>query len=246
MLVNMEEWDWLEEFKIENRIESDHMSLVSVWTSKEGLKEERRKEERRMVERTIQCWDEKSTRIFARRTEEIRVSEGSLMEKWEELRGKVREAVIEKKIRWRKRKLGFKKWWDRECTRKKRIAERKMKRWRGGNGSRHETLQEKREFCERKREEWRKRGMEEVNRIRTETEVWKYINKERKARNKVCEDIAMESWRQHFMGVLEGIEEKSLGVERRGGNDIEDLTDDEIEKQRNKKVAGLDGIRNEA
>lgn len=109
LLVNTEEWDLLEEFEVKSRIESDHMPLVSVWTSKEGLKEEGRKEERRQVERIIQCWDEESTRTFAGRTEEISLSEGGLLEKWEELRGKVGEAVVEKKVRWRKRKLGYKK-----------------------------------------------------------------------------------------------------------------------------------------
>lgn len=87
-----------------------------------------------------------------------------------------------KRIRWRKRKLGFKKWWDRECTRKKRKAERMLKKRKRGSGCKNETLQEKREFmelCERKREKWRKKEMAEMNKIRTETEVWNYINKKR-------------------------------------------------------------------
>lgn len=43
----------LEEFKIESRIESDHMLLVSVWMSKESRKEGRNKEKKSLVERTI-------------------------------------------------------------------------------------------------------------------------------------------------------------------------------------------------
>ncbi|TGZ53811.1 hypothetical protein DBV15_10472 [Temnothorax longispinosus] len=246
LLVNTEGWNLSEDFEVKSRIESDHMPLVSVWTSKEGLKKEGKKEKSRQVERIIQCWDEESTRIFAGRTEEISLSEGGLLEKWEELRGKVGKAVIEKKVRWRKRKLGYKKWWDRECTRKKRKAERKLK-------SKEAALQVKRELvvlCEKKRKEWSKREMEELNGIRTETEVWKYINKERKVRDKVSKEIPMESWRQHFMGVLEWTDERILEKERRGGNDEEDLTDDEIKKQirklRRGKAAGPDGIRNEA
>ncbi|TGZ50545.1 Uncharacterized protein DBV15_12707, partial [Temnothorax longispinosus] len=248
----MEGWD-LEEFEVKSRIESDHMPLVSVWTSKEGLKGEWRKEERRQAERIIQCWDEESTRIFTGRTEEISLSEGGLLEKWEELRGKVSKAVVEKKVRWRKRQLGYKKWWDRECTRKKRKAERKLKRWRKGGGSKEAALQVKRELaelCEKKREEWSKREIEKLNEIRTETEVWKYISKERKVKDKVSEEISMEGWRQHFMGVLEGTDERILGEKRRGGDDEEDLTDEEIEKQirrlRREKAAGPDGIRSEA
>ncbi|XP_024884387.1 uncharacterized protein LOC112462700 [Temnothorax curvispinosus] len=224
------------------------MPLVSVWTSKEGLKGEGRKEERRQAERIIQCWDEESTRIFAGRTEEIRLSEGGLLEKWEELRGKVSEAVVEKKVRWRKRKLGYKKWWDRECTRKKRKAERKLKKWRIGGRSKEAVLQVKRELaelCEKKREEWSKKEMEELNGIRTESEVWKYINKERKIRDKVSEEISTEGWRQHFMGVLEGTDERILREERKEGNDEEEI-EKQIRRLRRGKAAGPDGIKSEA
>ncbi|XP_024886718.1 uncharacterized protein LOC112464135 [Temnothorax curvispinosus] len=163
------------------------------------VKGEKRKEERQ-AERIIQCWDEKSTRIFAERTEEISLSEEGLLEKWEELRDKMKRALAE--------------------------------------------------LCEKKREEWSKREIEELNGIRTESEVWKYINKERKIGDKVSEEISMEGWRQHFMGVLEGTDERILEEERRGGDDEEDLTDEETEKQirrlKRGKAAGPDSIKSEA
>lgn len=85
-------------------------------------------EGKRKVEKIIQCWDEKNTRSFADKTGKISLTEGNLQEKWEELRVKVEETVVKKRIKWRK-KMGYKKWWDRKCTRKKRKAERNLKRW---------------------------------------------------------------------------------------------------------------------
>lgn len=57
----------------------------------------------------------------------------------------------------------------------------------------------------------------------------------------ICEDIPMESYRQHFMNELKGTEEKSLKEEKRDA----DETDGEIERQigrlKNKKAARPDG-----
>lgn len=47
--------------------------------------------------------------------------------------------------------------------------------------------------------------------MRTEAEVWKFINKERKVRKTVCKNITMKNWRPHFMGVLEGGRRENFG-----------------------------------
>lgn len=60
-------------------------------------------EGKRKVEKIIQCWDEKNTRSFADRTGKISLTEGNLQEKWEELRVKVEETVVKKRIKWRKK-----------------------------------------------------------------------------------------------------------------------------------------------
>lgn len=121
---------------------------------------------------------------------------------------------------------------------------------RKGKEAVDKNKRELKELCEKKREKLNRKKMEEINRIRTKTDAWKFINRERKVRKKVCEDITMENWRLLFMGVLEGVEKKSLGEERKGGDEEEDLTDEEIERQirrlKCKKAAGQDGIRNEA
>lgn len=45
--------------------------------------------------------------------------------------------------------------------------------------------------------------MEEEN-LRTETQIWKWINKGRKRRKKYNEEIKMEEWERYFIRLLEG------------------------------------------
>jgi len=79
---------------------------------------------------------------------------------------------------------------------------------------RSELLKERKEYkewCkERKREYERQKEEKMRNRteIRTEQEAWKYINRFRKKREVVKEEISEEEWKQHFMDILEGEEQR--------------------------------------
>lgn len=54
---------------------------------------------------------------------------------------------------------------------------------------------------EREEEEERK-----IELIKTEEEAWKYINKHRRKRKRIDENIEPENWNQHFRKLLEGTE----------------------------------------
>lgn len=62
------------------------------------------------------------------------------------------------------------------------------------------------ELCERKEKEengrWEKRVME-AKRV---NELWEIVNKERRARKRVSENIEMEVWKEHFMRLRGGVE----------------------------------------
>lgn len=45
----------------------------------------------------------------------------------------MQEALVTKKIKIRRKELGYKDWWDRSCTRKKREMKRSYRKWRVGN-----------------------------------------------------------------------------------------------------------------
>ena len=78
-------------------------------------------------------------------------------EKWRALKELVHDAMT--KIR-RKKKLGYKEWWDRSCTRSKRIIHRIYKVWRIGKASRERFLKERREFREHVEEKKRRKRKE--------------------------------------------------------------------------------------
>jgi len=40
-------------------------------------------------------------------------------ERWQQIKSTVKRAMVRKKFKLRRRRIGFKDWWDRECTNKK-------------------------------------------------------------------------------------------------------------------------------
>lgn len=54
--------------------------------------------------------------------------------------------MIRKRYKRRRKKIGYKDWWDRQCTKKKREVQRIYKRWRQGKENRGRYLEEKENF----------------------------------------------------------------------------------------------------
>ncbi|KAG5319550.1 MOS1T transposase, partial [Pseudoatta argentina] len=161
--------------------------------------------------------------------------------------------------------------WSEEGIRKYRMAIEKVKWIGGGVRERWEELEreinkaveegryeefvrckkEYRKPCEKKEVEYKRREEKEIENIKTESEAWKFINRGRRKRERVCKEISMKEWITYFMGSLGGVEEREgkgsriLGVERanNGGIGIE-MVKNEIRRLKRGK-AGLDGIKNE-
>jgi Fic family protein len=68
-----------------------------------------------------------------------------------------------------------------------------------------------RERCREKKKQKREREEKEIKEIRTEREVWKYINRERKKKEPVSEKITIQEWEEYFMKLLEGRKEEGKG-----------------------------------
>lgn len=67
------------------------------------------------------------------------------------------------------------------------------------------------ELCERKRKEEKDKSIREIGEARSQKEVWELGNKERRnKRRKIKEGIKIEEWKEYFMGLLGGIEEKVM------------------------------------
>lgn len=100
------------------------------------------------------------------------------------------------------RSVGYKVWWDRGCTRKKRELHRIYKKWKRGKLDREEYLAKKKEckaFLKEKRKEWRKKE-EELRNLRNPEEIWKQGGKKEWRDN----HISNKEWEKHFIDLLDG------------------------------------------
>jgi len=148
---------------------------------------------------------------------------------------------VEKELRGTGEKKGK---WDKECKEKKREVRGKIEGMEEGRGEEidyRKIRREYRELCDKKKKEKNKKWEKIVMEVRRENEVWGLINRERKRRSRINEEIEMKEWKVHFLSLLGGIEERVLmGVERnRGGEEEEEKEIREaIRKLKERKAIG--------
>jgi len=148
---------------------------------------------------------------------------------------------VEKELRGTGEKKGR---WDKECKEKKREVRGKIEGMEEGRGEEidyRKIRREYRELCDKKKKEKNKKWEKIVMEVRRENEVWGLINRERKRRSRINEEIEMKEWKVHFLSLLGGIEERVLmGVERnRGGEEEEEKEIREaIRKLKERKAIG--------
>lgn len=109
-----------------------------------------------------------------------------------------------------------------------------------------EFLRERKEYkewCREKRREHESQEEEKIKRIRTEQEAWKCINRFRKRREGIDEEISEEKWKKHFMKTLEGEEQVMEAVmmeEGEGGEEEEEKEEDsEMTKEKLIKILNI-------
>jgi len=260
--------EFVNSFKVENRVDSDHMPLVVEIEEEEEERrsEEEEEKEQREEKRSKICWDKEAIENYRKRTdtEWVRGEGDSIEEKWERLKAMVHEAMVKREVKIRKRKIGYKDWWDRSCTKKKRSVHRICKCWKNGKIRRDMFIKARRELKELLAEKKKRKREEEemdLRRIKNEAEVWKYINKKRGKREWIQNNIKKKDWENHFMELLEGTKRKEKRTEeeehRERGEQEEKNTEGEEElkneeivravgRMKKKKAAGYDGIPMEA
>lgn len=108
-----------------------------------------------------------------------------------------------------------------------------------------------RKLCERKKREEVIRWEKEVKEARTEEQIWKIINRERKNRKRVNEGIEMKEWEIYFKELLGRVEWRVVNGAREEfrEEEEEEIGRDElrrvIKKLKDRKALGGDGIPNE-
>ncbi|KAL6262984.1 hypothetical protein P5V15_005775 [Pogonomyrmex californicus] len=135
---------------------------------------------------------------------------------------------------------------------KRKVGE-EFKRWkkrRGGDEKYKEIKKRYRELCKEKRRREKDRWEREIEGVKSERDVWKVVNKERRKRKRVREGIEIEVWERYFRKVLGSVDLR-IRKERkeRRGEEEEEISREEVERAIRKlkegKAAGGDGIVNE-
>jgi len=173
------------EFKIGERVDSDHMPLT---LEKKNRRQETRgkKEDLGKVKRVIN-WDKEARKLYKERTESL---EGtvwqdarSIEEKWEKIKETIyKEMVfIENKLK-KRNVIGHKDWWNRSCTKKKREVKRKYRNWKKGKGSKEDFIEGKKSLrrLEKRRKEKREKEIEELRNLKSEKEEVGIYKQEKK------------------------------------------------------------------
>jgi hypothetical protein len=163
----------------------------------------------------------------------------------------------QKKKREVREKMGLWKneWWDNECREGKQAARKKLRNWKKEKATKEEYKSVHKRYklvCKEKKEKKRMEEEMKMKGIKTEEEVWRYINRERKKKGEIVSDrITMEEWRKYFSELLGGEENRQEKEKRQHRvGEIEEITREELEQQlrklKRKKAPGRDGIQNES
>jgi len=113
---------------------------------------------------------------------------------------------------------------------------------------------EYKEIYERKKKEENENRRKRQKSEERETEVWKIINKKRKRKKRINEGIRPEEWKEYFMSIIGGVEDKVLRGGKRRRNirrgKEQEISKGEvrqtIRKLRDRKVMNQDEISGEA
>ncbi|XP_068900490.1 golgin subfamily A member 6-like protein 25 [Tenebrio molitor] len=258
-IVNEAAWERVKEFKVGERVDSDHLPLeitIEGTNQEEKEKGEMREEEKKVI---VKVWSEHGVKEYRRRLEEATFKEQEIEKMVTELKEVIEKATKKKEVIVRGAKRVGKKngWWDGECEQAKREVVKALRGWRRNKIDRSRFLEAKRRYrerCREKKKQKREREEKEIKEIRTEREVWKYINRERKKKEPVSEKITIQEWEEYFMKLLEGRkEEGNVGTQRKEKQTVmeeTEITAEEVGKHirylKKRKAPGWDGVQNEA
>ncbi|XP_077280504.1 uncharacterized protein LOC143907534 [Temnothorax americanus] len=239
----------VERVVVEEKVDSDHQP-VTAWV--EGWEEDMDKGKGERSGSGRGDWSEEGRKKFRELMGDRQARGGRVEEEWQRLKGRIREVLRE--VNGRGKKSGGRGWWDEECKEGKKRVGNMLRKWRreGGEGdSYREEKQRYKKLCERKKKREVEKWEEEVKEVRTEGQVWKVVNRERKKRRRVNEGISMQEWDGYFKELLGGVNGRVvMGTRRRERREEEEEIRREevwevVKKLRERKALGSDGIPNE-
>lgn len=213
VIVNENCKEIVKEFKVGERVDSDHLLLLLEIRGNRDNKEE--EEEGDEDERRTRIrWDKKAIEQFRKGTEKgpekKEGEEDSVEEKWRKLKKIIGDALVKEEWILRRKEIGHKEWWDRSCTKMKRMVQREFRKWKRGRISREKYMEVKKslkDHVESRRRKKKEEEEEELRNLRNEREVWEFINRRRGKRRIARNNIDKDSWKGYFMELLVGKKE---------------------------------------
>ena len=252
-IVNVAGREYVSKMKIGRRVESDHQPLIinledikdRVLTKETVITGEMKVE--------IDDWTEEGTRKYKESLDNIDGTKSKEELNVENLMKIVKNAVERRS--WKVKTKMSQKWWDSECWEKKKNLRKTLKLFKGGKIEKQIYIEERKKykrFCSGKKKNEDQKYIEEIKNIKNENEAWKFINKERKRKSNINEEITTSEWKTYFCELLNGRSEKPEieTVRWEIGSELDEITEEEVresvrELKRN-KAAGRDEIKNEA
>lgn len=113
IVVNDNCYEIVNNFKVANGVDSDHMPIIMITTAEAaGIKEDLGEEITGNVRRYETCWSRNDIRQYTERTNDKQWEEreygNSIEEMWDSLKSLVNENMIKKEYRKVRRKIGYK------------------------------------------------------------------------------------------------------------------------------------------
>ncbi|XP_070528962.1 uncharacterized protein [Cardiocondyla obscurior] len=188
----------IKEMKVGGEVDSDHHPIVVMVKGGRQKRKWNKNEERRGRLK----WNEKKKNLFEEGFRRKKEGEKKKEGKWNDLSEWIREVKNEVRRKMNnkegeRKKKAVEDWWDEECRRSKRKVKEELEKRRGGGGGGNEYKKSKKEYrklCDRKKVEKKRKWEKEVEKAKTEREVWKIVNKGRKGRRGVDEKIEIKEW----------------------------------------------------
>lgn len=153
VFVNDKVWEDNMIFKVEERVDSDQAPLTlqieqesQNSENSEGIKRQRKsRKEKPEGKRECILWNEETIEIFKQKTKELceeitEKREDKVAERWKDTKEIIRKSWTKREIKIKERKLGYKRWWNRNCSRLKRITKIAFRKWKMGKSNKEEYI----------------------------------------------------------------------------------------------------------
>ena len=273
-IVNREVWEVVQEFKIDLRIESDHMPIIIKIDTTGGKELSKIKLEAINQPVKRYNWSVKGEKLIQKKLKMESVKESlntidklltdRFISEADMYLRKFLDGIcsdfVKKETKKEKRDKG---WFNGECRELKKIVKKSLRKFRRGEETVDQYLEQKKHYkkiCEKRQEEWGRQWVEELDKTlidKTGKMFWKKI-KSLKQSPQLGGNIENKEWEDHFKAVFqieEGWEEEmnecgDVDVRREGNEElIGEVTKEEVLRVvsglKNGKAAGEDGLTGE-